>query len=221
MFPTPKPLLRRVAPLGALLCLLSFAGRVPAACEATQPDALGPYYQPSAPFSDTLAAPDEQGERLTVSGRVVGSPDCAPVEGAVVDVWQASAAGRYYFEDPYSESKGDTFTLRGRMRTDENGRYRFETVVPARYPLGGGRFRPPHIHYRVTHPDYESLTTQLYIGTDRDVGSDPFARNSRVISLERQDPQADQGPYYTGTFDIILRPRLAPGPRVPVTPDTD
>lgn len=208
---SPKPFLRRAAPLGALLCLVSFAGRVPAACEPTQPDALGPYYQPSVPFTDTLAAPDEQGERLVISGRVLGDSGCAPVEGAVVDVWQASAAGRYYFVDPHSESERDAFTLRGRMRTDESGRYRFKTVVPARYPLGEGRFRPPHIHYRVSHPDYESLTTQLYIGASRDVGSDPFAKNSRVVRLQRQDPQDGQRPYYTGTFDIILRPKLAPG----------
>jgi len=206
----PKPFLRRIVLLGASLCLLTFAGRVPAACEPTQPDALGPYYQPSVPFADTLAAPDEEGERLVVSGRVYGDPDCAPVQGAIVDVWQASAAGRYYFVDPQSESEREAFPLRGRMRTDENGRYRFETVVPARYPLGGGRFRPPHIHYRVTHPDYESLTTQLYIGAGRDVGSDPFAKKSRVTGLQRQDPQGGQRPYYTGTFDINLRRRLAP-----------
>jgi len=212
MFPSPKPLLRRVVPLGASLCLLSFAGPVPAACEPTQPDAVGPYYQPSMPFTDTLAAPDEQGERLVVSGRVIGNPDCAPVQGAVVDVWQASAAGRYYFMDPNSESDANAYTLRGRMRTNENGLYRFETVVPARYPLGGGRFRPPHIHYRVTHPDYEPLTTQLYIGTGRDIGSDPFAKNSRVIHLQRQDLRGGQRPHHTGTFDIILRRKLAPSP---------
>lgn len=183
-----------------LLAWLSPSLSAAADCQATETDQLGPYYQPGASFTTELAGPREPGERLVVSGRVLGLPDCKPLPGAVVDVWQASASGQYYS----LQSGGDDanhFKLRGRMRTDEQGRYRFNTVLPGHYEVGFGRARPRHIHFLVSHPGYAPLVTQLYFQGDREMPQQVTESDPRVTSLKGG---AGQG--YQGNFDIVLQP---------------
>ena len=64
-------------------------------CVATADNIRGPFYREGAPFRIDLAEPDEPGERLTVAGRVIGLPDCEPLDDAVLDVWQTNARGFY------------------------------------------------------------------------------------------------------------------------------
>jgi catechol 1,2-dioxygenase len=189
-----------------VMAAVVWTAAVRAACDPTEADALGPYYQPETPFTAVLAGPDEAGDRLVVSGRVTGTPDCGPVAGAVIEVWQANAEGEYYFQSPRGHGGEDRHLLRGRVRTDENGYYRIETVVPAAYPLGGGYYRPPHIHYRVAHPDYRRLTTQLYIG-EAARGQDPFGAEGRFVQPVREQPEGDARALYTVEFDIVLSRR--------------
>jgi protocatechuate 3,4-dioxygenase beta subunit len=80
----------------------------------------GGHYRPGAPAKDTLLEPGVHGTRLVISGYVL-FPDCRTVPGAVLDVWQADAAGR--FDD-------SGWRLRGILRSDETGRYAIETIVP-------------------------------------------------------------------------------------------
>jgi len=79
---------------------------------------------------------------------MVRSTQCKPVQGALVDFWQADAGGEY-------DNEG--YRLRGHQFTDARGRYRLETIVPGLYP---GRTR--HFHVRVQAPNRPVLTTQLY-----------------------------------------------------------
>lgn len=72
-----------------------------------------------------------------------------PLANSLIDVWQADAEGAY-------DNTGNK--LRGHQFTDEEGRYRIETIVPGVYP---GRTR--HLHVKVQAPDYPMLTTQLYL----------------------------------------------------------
>lgn len=114
----------------------------------TPPDMLGPYFIENAPQVDRIYPADYPGETLIVSGTVFDA-DCNPLPGAIVEVWQADSTGEYDFSDQ--------FIGRGQVITDENGFYQFETIVPGRYEP-----RPPHIHYRISHPDAPTLVTQLY-----------------------------------------------------------
>lgn len=187
---------------GALLglSLLSSGGAL-AECRPTDEDQLGPYYQRGAPFTTALAGPNEPGERLVISGRALGMPDCKPLAGAIVDVWQASASGQYYFLKPGTTPEGSQFTLRGRIQTDEQGRYRFETVLPGHYGIGFGRSRPRHIHFMVNHPGYETLVTQLYFKGDKVLPQQWLGERSQVIELMQGEGTGRQG-----TFDIVLSP---------------
>jgi protocatechuate 3,4-dioxygenase beta subunit len=80
----------------------------------------GGHYRPGAPTKDTLLEPGVTGTLLVISGYVL-FPDCRTVPGAVLDVWQADADGRY----------DDTgWHLRGILRSDDAGRFVIETIVP-------------------------------------------------------------------------------------------
>jgi catechol 1,2-dioxygenase len=168
----------------------------PATCELTTSDIEGPFWEPNAPFQNVLAAADEPGERLIISGRVFHNNCDTPIANATVDVWGADNEGNY------SATK-----LRGRIHTDKNGEYELETIFPAPYDQGNGQYRPRHLHYKVTSKDFPTLTTQLYFEGDEYIPADPWASASkaknRIIPLKIKD-----GKRY-GRFDIMLN--ILPG----------
>ena len=102
------------------------------------------------------------GTRIALAGMVL-TRSCRPVPNVLLDLWQADARGVY-------DNKG--FRLRGHQFSDARGCYRFETVVPGRYPG-----RTPHLHLRVQAKGRPILTTQLYFpdeaGNARDGLFDP------------------------------------------------
>ena len=78
---------------GALLFMAPLAA-LAQQCRVTPRDALGPFYKSNAPSQTELCASGSGGgEKLTVTGRVLGMPDCAPLAGALVEVWQADSRG--------------------------------------------------------------------------------------------------------------------------------
>ena len=82
-------------------------------CTPTTADVEGPYYEPDAPERTKIASDAEPGQRLVISGKVLG-PDCqTPLAGALVDIWQADKDGKYHTaEEEYrllgSGRAGDT-----------------------------------------------------------------------------------------------------------------
>src|SRR5690606_32982155 len=100
----------------------------------TESNVEGPFYLDDAPV---LEAPfvlprrdDEPGDVLVFSGSV-RSTDGTPLANAVVDVWQSNGAGEYsHFQPNVPENN-----LRGRLVTDEDGRFEFETVLPVAYSI--------------------------------------------------------------------------------------
>ena len=135
-------------------------------CRHTTRDATGPYFEPGSPVraARRIASPTEPGVRLLVEGRLFG-PDCrTPLDGYVLDVWQADANGSYYAA---GESE---YRLRGKIVTDDLGRYSLETILPGRYGDSEG-IRPAHLHVRFLTPGGNLLlTTQLYFAGDPYLG---------------------------------------------------
>src|SRR5216684_2695906 len=105
-------------------------------CVETEDNILGPFYREGAPFRTVLASPDE-GQPLVIDGTVFG-PDCVPLPGALVDVWQANDAGVY-------DITSSDYLWRGRMLGLDDGSYHFETILPGWY-RSGPDYRPRHIH---------------------------------------------------------------------------
>jgi protocatechuate 3,4-dioxygenase beta subunit len=124
-----------------------------------------------------------EGARIVVTGTVV-STDCKPVAGALVDFWQADAAGVY-------DNAG--YRLRGHQFTDDQGRYRLETIVPGLYP---GRTR--HFHVNVQAPHRPVLTTQLYIPGEPANQRDFLYRPDLLVRL------ANEAGGQVGMFTFVL-----------------
>jgi protocatechuate 3,4-dioxygenase beta subunit len=103
---------------------------------------------------------------IRVEGQV-SDQECRPIPGARVEIWQACATGRYaHPRDSNPAGLDPNFAYFGYAFTDSAGWYRFKTIKPGYYPVGGGWVRPPHIHFRVEAPHEGRLTTQLYFAGD-------------------------------------------------------
>ncbi|HEV8322180.1 MAG TPA: hypothetical protein VG389_11230 [Myxococcota bacterium] len=169
-------------------------------CAVTEDNIEGPFYRPDAPWKEYLIEPGMKGPLLWLTGRVFG-PDCKrPLAGAVLDFWQADAGGHYDNDDPAHPPAADHFVLRGRQRTNAEGRWSLQTVVPGRYRIGPKTWRPAHVHVKVHGPGTALLTTQLYFAGDPYLAGDPWMHPSLVLSLFTTDFYPGQ----RGTFDFVL-----------------
>ena len=146
---------------------------------------------------ETVAA-GRGGQRLVVSGTVYRDDCRTPLAGASIEVWQTNAEGEY---GP-AHGTGDERCcyLAAALRTDERGRYRFETVKPGHYK-GEARPPPAHIHLEVRHPDATGLLTELLFEGDPALGPDPPGEVVRPTPVPGSDP-----PALSARFDIVLRP---------------
>ena len=150
--------------------------------DVTPAQTEGPYFKPNSPQRSDLRA-GVAGTRLLLSGTVVTTA-CRPVARALVDLWQADGEGVY-------DNSG--FRLRGHVFTDDQGRYRFDTVMPGLYP---GRTR--HLHVKAQAPNGRVLTTQLYFPGEAQNARDGIFREECMMTL------ADAADGKTGTFTFVL-----------------
>ena len=156
------------------------------------------------------------GERITVTGRVVGS-DGRPVPNTLIEIWQANAAGRYrHANDQHPAPLDPNFTGAGRCLTDAEGSYRFVTVKPGAYPWRNheNAWRPAHIHLSIFgRLMSERLVTQMYFPGDPLMALDPIVNGvhdekarSRLVSAYAHDVTRPE--WALGyRFDIVLRGR--------------
>lgn len=158
------------------------------------------------------------GERIVVSGRVLDEAG-RPVPNALVEVWQANAAGRYAHRiDQHDAPLDPNFSGAGRMLTDAEGRYRFKTIRPGEYPWRNhpNAWRPAHIHFSLFGQAFVTrLVTQMYFPGDPLLPFDPMfmcvaderARNRLVSALDWETTEPEHALGYR--FDIVLRGRDA------------
>src|SRR5262249_44188309 len=97
--------------------------------DATEEDIEGPFYRPGAPFRSTLFDKGAKGEILVVAGKVVAR-NGRPLGGAVLDVWQCDADGRYDNESPVPPPRKAQFIMRGKGKTNGKGEYELIPIKP-------------------------------------------------------------------------------------------
>jgi protocatechuate 3,4-dioxygenase beta subunit len=180
----------------------------------TASDVEGPMYTVEPPFRtkiyeeyDGISSSDDV---LFVRGRVTSTTG-EPLPGAVVDVWQTGPSGGY---DVWDERQPEG-NFRGRVTSEEDGSYEFETMLPKPYtvPTEGpvGRYleavgqhpwRPAHIHFKVTADGHRPLVTQVFFP------GDPYLENDTIGAVKPAlvRPVEKHDDHLTCDFDITLAP---------------
>ncbi len=182
--------------------------------DATESTVLGPFHVADAPH---MSMGDQIGEveatPMVVSGRVVDT-DGNPVAGAVLDVWQTDESGHYDVQNP----DGPEHAFRGVFTTGDDGRYWFKTQRPESYPipddgpvgkllgaLGRHPYRPAHIHFILSAPEHEPVTTHLFMAGDPYLESDTVFGVKESLIVEPVEVQpADQPQFEMNTAFHLL-----------------
>jgi protocatechuate 3,4-dioxygenase beta subunit len=154
------------------------------------------------------------GERIIVHGRVLGD-DGRPIRNALIEVWQANAAGRYLHDvDRHPAPLDPNFSGAGRVLTDGEGRYRFTTIKPGAYPWRNhpNAWRPAHIHFSIFGRMFtQRLVTQMYFPGDPLFEYDPIFNSvrdpkSRELLIGRFDLATTEPEWALAyEWDIVLR----------------
>ncbi len=187
----------------------------------------GPVYGPGAirPLDNDLTrnaarTAEPIGERIIVVGRVLDDTG-RPIRKALVEVWQANAAGRYHHPvDQHPAPLDPNFTGAGRCLTDDNGEYRFTTIKPGAYPWKNhlNAWRPAHIHFSIFGVNFlQRLVTQMYFPGDPLLPLDPIHNSvpdaaARQRLIARYDHHTTQPEWALGyCFDLVVcGPRQTP-----------
>jgi protocatechuate 3,4-dioxygenase beta subunit len=158
------------------------------------------------------------GQLMHLRARVLDE-DGAPVGGAVVEVWQANAAGRYIHPNDDDHAPADpNFYGAARLTTDESGSFLLRTVKPGAYPVpdSGGWWRPPHIHFSVFGKVWlQRLVTQMYFPgeplneQDRILNAVPDAAARERLVARPLRPTGEPRNALVFEHRIILRGRAA------------
>lgn len=180
--------------------------------------ALRPVWPALAPAEADLTANgrvngEPIGERIVVQG-VLRDEAGRAVPGALIEIWQANAAGRYVHREEVHDAPLDpNFQGAGRCLTDDAGCYRFVTVKPGSYPWGNhhNAWRPAHIHFSVFGAGLaQRLVTQMYFPGDPTLQYDPIfnatpdaaVRNRLISRFSIEDTVPGWAHCYR--FDICL-----------------
>ncbi|ALV60713.1 intradiol ring-cleavage dioxygenase [Burkholderia cenocepacia] len=189
---------------------------------ATETTVFGPFYiegMPERAYGENMAF--TPGTPVVVHGRVL-STDGTPVADAVLDVWQTADNGMYSGQDK-EQPNGN---LRGRYRTDAEGRYAITSILPVSYPIptdgpvgkmldatGRHPWRPAHLHFMIDAPGYRKLVTHLFDENDEYLKSDAvFGVKPSLMVAYRPRAAGDElarqvglsGAYREATYDFVL-----------------
>lgn len=182
--------------------------------------------QPEGPFYPIQPQRDLDADLTRVTGKKqlargeildlkvqVQDEDCQAIEGALVDLWQACATGKYnHPRDPNTADLDPNFQYWAKAYTDADGSVRIRTIKPGAYPAAEGWIRPPHIHFKFSAPGFRELTTQMYFAGEALNQKDlillelPLEEGQRlIVRFDREEGE----PIPKGVFTVQLK-RILP-----------
>ncbi len=203
------------------LSMLTVGLNAPADERATESTVFGPFFvegSPNIPLDGSISK-DLTGTPCYVRG-TVADVDGEPIPGARIEVWEADDTGFYDVQIEGAELDG-----RGHLFADDDGAYRFWSVVPAPYPIpydgpvgelltatARSPMRPAHLHFMVTAPGYHPLITHIFVAGGPHLDSDAVFGVKRSLIYEFTERPAGMAlagvpietPWAEVTFDIRL-----------------
>jgi protocatechuate 3,4-dioxygenase alpha subunit len=174
----------------------------------TASQTVGPFFHfgLTRPGWNDLASGGAAGRLIRIEGRVLDG-DGAGVPDALLEIWQANAAGKYdHPEDTQDKPVDARFRGFGRVCTDNEGCYAFTTVLPGQVPGRGNTLQAPHINVIVfARGLLKHLVTRIYF-------ADQAAANEADPVLSGIDDPAVRGTLLAQKageavyrFDVVLQ----------------
>lgn len=177
------------------------------------------YFQPADNDLTRVSAdatPSSKGEPFTLNG-TVRKEGRAPVANAILELWQADAAGHFcHPEDPQADKADPDFLGWGRAWSTAEGVYAFHSIRPGAY-TENGRARAPHLNILVMGIGLMRTveTTLFFPEYEQENANDPvlsvLPEDLRPMLVMKDNGLVDGVQSYE--FDILLR-----GPRGEETP---
>lgn len=214
-------LLSDILGLSTLVCLMNNGQK---GGRDTASALLGPFWRMNAPKTangGSIVRCGTKGAPLTVTGQVL-DPAGAPIAGVEVDVWQASPVGLYENQDDSQAA----MNLRGVFTSDAVGRFTFETIRPAGYPVptdgpsgdllraqGRSPLRPAHIHFLLHKSGFKTLISQVFVDTRENLENDVVFGATEDLVAELQ-PNGDGA--FTLDYTFVMEPGEARLPKPPI-----
>lgn len=176
----------------------------------------GPFYVPGAPQRPAEATvpmrDDEPGTPLLFQGQVTNVAG-RPLAGATVDIWHADDNGFYSQFAPGLPE----WNLRAVFIADDEGRFKIHTKQPAPYQIptdgscgkliaaaGWHAWRPAHLHFKVSAPGHQLITTQLYFQGGEHLSDDVASAVKPELVLA--PTAASSGDGHEVTYNFVLDP---------------
>jgi len=208
-----------------LVCLLNNGNK---GQTETTANLLGPFWRMDSPPTkngDSIVRSPTPGPSLVVNAWVKDAQG-NPIVDAEVDVWQSSPEGFYENQDPGQAN----MNLRGKFRTDEDGKISFRSVKPAGYPIpvngpvgdlirlqGRHNMRPAHLHFLVYKQGYKTHISQVYLNEDENLETDVQFGVTRALVGNYVRHENESGAWYSLDFTFIIEPGVAKLPKPPIT----
>jgi protocatechuate 3,4-dioxygenase, alpha subunit len=154
---------------------------------ATSSQTVGPFFHFGLTTNEALGVmigPDTPGDRIAVRIRIIDGAGAA-VPDALVELWQANAAGTYVQAPDHANSApGQSFRGWGRLPTSADGSCEFQTIRPGRVRADDGQLQASHINICVFMRGLlRHLFTRVYFDGDPDLTDDGAWR---VVPAERR-----------------------------------
>jgi protocatechuate 3,4-dioxygenase beta subunit len=149
-----------------------------------------------------IASASEPGERMEISGIIYQLDGKNPAPNVILYVYHTDAKGYYSPAPDATKNDRRHGHLRGWLKTNRSGEYKFTTIKPAPYPNGD---IPAHVHPIVKEPDKNEYYIDEYVFDD-----DPLLTQEKRSKLENRGgsgiislAKRSDG-VWTGTRNIIL-----------------
>ena len=217
--------------VSSLVCLLNNGDSGNA---ETAHSLLGPFWRLNSPLVESggsIVRSDTPGHPLFITARVVDHAG-KPIVDAEVDIWHASPVGLYENQDPEQAD----MNLRGKFRTDKDGRFSLRTVKMIGYPIPidgvVGRLltaqnrhpmRPAHLHALIMKPGYKVLISQVYDPGDPHIHNDVQFGVTKALMGDyiRHDERHPSGstasvPWYSLDHTYVMEPGETVLPKPPI-----
>ena len=177
---------------------------------------VGPFFAILVPEQGrlSLAAGDAPGQRIVIDGTVRDGAG-GPVPDALIEIWQANAAGRCnHPDDERTNGRDPTFDGFGRVHADDAGGFSIETIKPGPVPGPEDRPQAPHLLVGLfARGLLTRLVTRIYFDDEPANRDDPILvevapdRRPTLVAARRGEGRYThtivlQGPGETVFFDV-------------------